>query len=210
MAATWILMAGSLALGADGTSQTRLDSIPASQTVRRLLPQAQVTYSNYQNSFSTNYLDRQGWAVGALLDLGTHRHWVVETGLLYREINGGFQTSFGMTNFSYDYLSLPTAAKFYLTGQDSTSLYFKAGAMASTLTTSTVTVAPGNRKSIPDLNSKNWEVSGIVGAGMKFVVTPQSDIFVEAGYSRPLDILLSQALGYNGSWNLTGGFGINL
>lgn len=204
------LTVGAFAQENSNTTSTENTASSPHRLVRRIMPQVQLIYSNYQSDATTNYINKQGWGAGALFDFGTAQHLVLESGLLYRELNGGFQNTYGSTTYTFDYLSLPVAAKVYFSGQENTSFYLKAGAMASTQTASNVVYSPGYAGSAQSVNGRAWEFAGLGGAGMKFVLTPQSDIFIEADYSRPTDILFTTATGYNAAWNLGAGFGLNL
>jgi hypothetical protein len=208
---TILFLVGAAANAADNVLVTQQERVSSSNErfFRRIIPQVQWIYSSYQNP-DVATLNRQGWGAGATFDIGTAMNLVVETGLLYRQLNGGFQDTFGTSEFTNNYLSIPLDLKYYFAGQEMTSLYIKAGVMGSTLASSTVTNSPGFAGSPQNAAGRTWETAGVAGVGLKFVTSKTSDFIVEADYNRPTDTLFTNATNYYSSWNISAGVGVNL
>ncbi|MDZ4676543.1 MAG: outer membrane beta-barrel protein [Oligoflexia bacterium] len=172
--------------------------------VRRIIPQAGIIWSEYRGSDNKVYFGREGYSVGALFDLlGTHK-MVLETGALYRE--RGVATD--NTTFRARYISIPVTAKYYLNGQENTSFYLKAGAMGSNLIGSDSTRTVSSNSTV-NFTADQWELDGVAGVGMKFVLSQNTDIFIEATYQRPWENLFSGEYAYS-ALSGNAGFGINL
>ena len=196
--------------GQEGSTETTVDRSASSEQrlVRRIIPQADLVYSNYQG----DVINRQGYAVGALVDLGTGYHLVVETGALYRQLNASFNNSFGNTDYTANYISVPASLKWYFSGQENSSLYIKAGAQASTLINQNATYSPGYTGSSRDLNGRSWEFAGLGGVGAKLYLSRSSDLILEADYTRATDTLFTNANGnvYDSAFNFGAGVAFNL
>jgi hypothetical protein len=186
-----------------GSSEERL--------VRRIIPQAAILLSDYKGGDAPNYQNKNGFSVGALVDFGTDYHFVVESGLLYRQLNAGSQFALWNTNYSNNYLSLPVAAKYYFQGQENTSVYIKGGAMGSTLLSQTVNSTPGSGGPVYSVNDQNFEVSALGGLGAKFFITRDTDFVVEGVYTRDVNAIFTNGAGvYNSALNLSAGVTVNL
>ncbi len=186
-----------------GSSEERL--------FRRLIPQAALILSDYRGSDSSRYQNRNGFSIGALLDLGSGYNLVGETGLLFRQLNAASQYGAWNTNYSYNYLSVPIAAKYYFSGQENTSLYVKAGAMGSTQVSQSTTTSAGSAGPVYSVNDQNFEVSALGGIGAKFYISQDTDFIVEGNYSRDVNTIFMTGNGiYNASLNLSAGVTVNL
>lgn len=178
--------------------------------VHRVVPQAQVIFPSYQTSGSTSFVAQQGWGVGALVDIGNEPNLVIESGLLYRQLNGGTKDTTGAADYSFSYLSLPVSAKYYFTGQDATSFYVKGGGIASTLTSSNVDYSPGYAGPPRSIRGRNFELSLALGVGAKYIMTRNADLYLEGNYTRPMDNILQSRSGLTSAWSLGAGVGFNL
>ncbi len=186
-----------------GSSEERL--------VRRIIPQASIILSDYKGADAPDYLNKNGFSVGALADLGTDYNLVLETGLLFRQFNAGSQFALWNTNYTNNYLSVPVAAKYYFSGQENTSFYVKGGAMGSTLVSQSTSSTPGNAGPIYSVNDQNFEVSALGGFGAKFFISRDTDFVVEGVYTRDVNAIFTNPAGvYIGALNFSAGVTVNL
>jgi hypothetical protein len=185
----------------------------ADRFVRRLIPQMSVIITDAggtSNAAGSTYVTRNGFTAGALMDLGTGTHLVMESGLLYRQVGASNDNNlFGNTNFNARYLSVPLAAKFYFGGQEVGGLYLKAGVMGSALLGSDTSYSAGALNTT-NVNGQQWNLSAIAGVGLKTYLTAGSDLVLEAGYLRDLTSVYTDQDVYNASYAATAGLSINL
>jgi hypothetical protein len=175
--------------------------------IRRINPQAGLIWSEYRGTDNKVYFGSNGFSAGATLDLFGTQKMVFETGLLYRQRNASADSGFGTTTFTARYLSVPADLKYYFNGQENTSLYIKAGAMGSNLLDSNTTRTVSG--STVNFNADQWELDGITGLGLKFYLSPSTDLFVEADYQRPWSNMFNGNYAYS-ALSANAGFGVNL
>lgn len=174
--------------------RTQVTSESSERFFRRAIPQTQMIVANFKNAGQATPEVRGGWGGGALFDLGRDSKWVTESGLIYQQVFAGSQRNSAKPTQS---LSVPVAFKYYFTGQDETSFYAKAGLELSTVS------------STGEFGS-SYNTGALFGIGLKYILTPQIDIYVDATYVRSIESMLQKRAGLDSLFGAAAGVGFNL
>ncbi|MDZ4678541.1 MAG: outer membrane beta-barrel protein [Oligoflexia bacterium] len=205
-----LICISSTAYAQDGSSYGRLEDRRYQNKIEvsRVMPVAGVVISDFQGNQSGQFTSQNGLQAGLLMDFG-RRNGVIETGVLYRQLGATVSSTQGSTNVNLRYLSIPVSAKYYFDAYASTTTYIKAGLVPSVLVASNIDY-PVDRLDVPDINARPFELSGVLGVGGKFMISPSFDLFVEADYIRGLTAIAAATDLVNSSFSLNTGIGINL
>ena len=194
------------------------DYVPSSQTsigyqsrsedrfVRRIIVEGSLANAAYQGDQSSRYTKPNGYSAGVLLDLLGSRDVVLETGAMYRQFGTTYNNGLGDNTFTANYISVPIDAKFYLSGQEVTSLYLKAGFLGSTLISNNTMYATPTSQ----FGARSWETAFLGGLGAKFNLTSSTDLLVEVDYSRSIDSVFNDTTVYRSDLSAALGFAMNL
>ncbi len=195
---------------ADGALAVKSFSMARNTVMRRLIPQFSFMAQNYLGNDSAAFTNANAFSVGVLTDLSLSDYFVIETGLQYRQLIGGYQSRTGTVDYTSDYLTLPVSVKYYYYGQDNNSLYGKFGLSVSALTQQTFNYSPAYKASAANLDSRIWESGALAAIGGKYKLAPKNDIVIEASYNQSMNTLFNNADIYNATWNLTAGLTLEM
>jgi len=207
---TFLSCASPSAFGADygASSETSVTNENRDQDrfFRRVIFEGSLANAGYQGGGSSRYSNPNGYSAGVLLDLLGRGGLVLETGAVYRQFGTTYNNGVGDNKFTANYISIPVDVKYYLSGQETTSLYFKAGVMGSTL------ISNNTMYSTPttQIGARSWETALLGGLGVKFNLSSATDLLLEADYSRSVDSVFNDANVYRSDLSAALGLAINL
>ncbi len=191
-----------------GSSQASITNSARSpdRFFRRLIFEASFANAGYEGQDSPRYSRPNGYHAGLLFDLLGTGGLVLETGALYRQFGTTYNNGLAENDFTANYISIPIDAKYYLSGQEATSLFIKAGVMGSTLiSNNTMYSTPTNQ-----IGARSWETAFLVGAGVKFNLTGATDLLFEVGYNRSIDSVMNNVDIYRSDLSAALGLALNL
>lgn len=191
--------------GNNQTDISRQSSSPA-RAVRRIIIEGSLVNAGYEGGDSSRYSQPNGYSAGILFDLFGTAKMVLETGALYRQLGTTIDNGLGSNSLTANYISVPVSAKYYFNGQENTSLYMKAGAMGSTLISNNTYYATPTTQ----IGARAWETALLAGLGLKFNLGANSDLLVEADYTRALDSLFAGSSVYRSDLSAALGLAFNL
>ncbi len=193
---------------AGGTSETTSPRSASSpdRFFRRIMVEGSLVNAGWEGGDTSRYSRPNGYAVGILFDLIGTEKLVLETGALYRQLGTTVENGLGDNSFTANYISVPLSAKYYFSGQESTSLYLKAGAMGSTLLSNNTIYATRTTQVGPN----KWETAVLAGVGVKFNLASSTDLLLEANYTRAIDSVFSDQNIYRSDLAAALGVAVNL
>ena len=191
-----------------GSSHTSVTNENRSQDrfFRRINFEGTLANAGYQGDESTRYSKPNGYSAGVLFDLLGNGGLVLETGALYRQFGTTYNNGLGDNSFTANYISVPVDLKFYLSGQEATSFFLKAGVLGSTLISNNTMYATPTTQ----IGAKSWETAFLGGLGIKFNLSSATDLLLEVDYSRSIDSVFSDASIYRTDLSAALGFAVNL
>ena len=207
---TLLSCASPSAFGADYGASTEISVINENRDqdrfFRRVIFEGSLANAGYQGDGSSRYSNPNGYSAGVLLDLLGHGGLVLETGAMYRQLGTTYNNGVGDNKFTANYISIPVDVKYYFSGQETTSLYLKAGVMGSTL------ISNNTMYSTPttQIGARSWETAFLGGLGVKFNLSSATDLLLEADYSRSIDSVFNDANVYRSDISAALGLAINL
>ncbi len=161
-------------------SSSRLSIYKARDTerfVRRIMPTIGLNIAD--TTIKTSGM-RTGFGFGGLMDLWGQHEWVLETGVLYRQLG----TSNQGTTLALNYINVPISAKYYFMGQNSNTIYFKGGITPGFNVAATQSTDTTSTNVSKDVNT--FDVGVIVGIGGRYLLSDSASIFLEGNYNRGL------------------------
>ena len=173
---------------------------------RRIIVAGSLANAGYQGGDSTRYSRPNGYSAGVLLDILGSGGLVLETGALYRQFGTTYDNGLGSNTFTANYISVPVDAKYYFSGQETTSLYLKAGVMGSSLISNNTMYATPTTQ----IGASAWETALLGGLGVKFNLSSATDFLLEADYSRSIDSVFNGASVYRSDLSAAVGLAVNL
>jgi hypothetical protein len=193
------------AMGTSEASAPRTSSSP-DRFFRRAIVEGSLVNAGWEGSQNTRYSKPNGYAAGILFDIIGTQSLVLELGAMYRQLGTTVDNGLGSNDFTANYISVPVAAKYYFSGQESTSLYLKAGLMGSVLVSNNTVYATRTTQVGPN----NWETAALAGLGLKVNVASSTDLLLEADYTRSIDSVFSNQNVYRSDLGAALGVAINL
>lgn len=202
---------GSVARAADdstGTTQGQVttESHNSDRFFRRIMAEAAYSNVGFQGDNTSRYSQPNGYTAGILLDIIGTGNWVMELGALYRQFGTNYNNGLGNNSFTANYISVPIDAKYYFSGQEGTSLYIKAGAMGSTLTSNNTLYATPTTQ----VGARQWETAFLGGVGCKIGLNDTTDLLIEGDYSRSIDSVFDGSNVYRSDISAGAGVSVNL
>ena len=206
-AATCLLPTISLAATTGSSESTNTnDSSNPNRIVRRVILEGSLTNAGYDGGQASRYSKANGYAVGALFDLLGSGSLVLEMGVLYRQLGTTIDNGLGNNDFTANYISVPASLKYYLSGQERTSLYLKAGVLGSTLISGNqIYITPTTH-----VGARSWETSFLAGVGLKVDLTQKTGLIGEVDYNRATDSIFPGSDIYRSDITGTLGLALNL
>ncbi len=173
---------------------------------RRIIFEGSFANAGYEGDHSSRYSRPNGYSAGILFDLLGNGGMVLETGALYRQFGTTYNNGLSENDFTANYISVPLDLKYYFNGQESTSVFIKAGVMGSTL------ISDNTMYSTPttQIGAKSWETDFLVGGGFKFNLSTSTDLLIEVDYSRSIDSVMNAVSLYRSDLSAALGLALNL
>ncbi|MCC6277825.1 MAG: PorT family protein [Oligoflexia bacterium] len=196
--------------------ETNTPSTASEAKISRMIPHVGLLLSSYTGIDGAGAETKTGFEVGALVDLGRQKT-VFETGVLYRQMGAYSVAAIGGDTISSgieaDYLSVPLNAKYYVHGQNQTSLVLKGGIAPSYLISQRAKSSNMNglSGSTEDTRLSRFDLGLIMGVGGRLLTGEKSSLLLEATYYRGLtNAFETTNNAYNAAFGFSAGFAVEM
>lgn len=180
-------------------------------TFRRFIPFLSFVRSEVVDPSVAEGADgRSRFGGGVLFDIGGSGSLVFESGLVYRSMGADFFNDSVYIQLDLGYLSAPLIGKYYFSGQERNSLYFKSGFMPSYQVSRRATDFnyPGQEQ-IYEAGLRRFELAMTSGLGANVQLSPDYAMVFDLTYVRGLTPIADRD-GFNSAFVFSTGmaFGI--
>src|ERR1700677_4510356 len=143
-------------------SSTRTSKASNPLNFRRIMPQIGLSLSD---ETINNTSMKAGFQGGVTTDLLGSNKWVMETGLLYKQMGASIPIQTGTETWYVNYLQVPILAKYYFLGQAGTTFYGKGGFVPGINVSHSESGDPTGNNDLSGINT--FDLEFLLGVGGK-------------------------------------------